>query len=92
MLAVVFKCPYCGSEDVRPYGSSNGKKRYACTNPACTHKPCYGEYTYNGCKPEVKREILKWGVDGAGIRATARELGVSTDRVIKELKKEEKLE
>jgi hypothetical protein len=31
----------------------------------------YTEYRYNGCKPEVKRAILKWGIDGAGIGATA---------------------
>ncbi|MDR2393900.1 MAG: hypothetical protein LBD93_07080 [Treponema sp.] len=44
-------------------------------------------YLYNGCKPDVKKAIIKWAVDGAGIRGTARELGVSTDTVIKELKK-----
>jgi hypothetical protein len=26
------KYPFCGSEDVRPYDASNGKKRYACNN------------------------------------------------------------
>jgi transposase-like protein len=87
MIAVALKCPFCGSEDVRSYGTSNGKKRYACNNPACSHKTFYAEYTYNGCKPAVKKDIIKWAVDGAGIRATARELGVSTDTVIKELKK-----
>jgi transposase-like protein len=87
MVAVALKCPFCGSEDVRPYGISNGKKRYACNNPECSHKTFYAEYTYNGCKPDVKKAIIKWAVDGAGIRATARELGVSTDTVIKELKK-----
>jgi transposase-like protein len=54
---------------------------------SCSHKTFYAEYTYNGCKPDVKKAIIKWAVDGAGIRATARELGVSTDTVIKELKK-----
>jgi hypothetical protein len=29
---VTMACPFCGSEDVRPYGTSNGKKRYACNN------------------------------------------------------------
>jgi transposase-like protein len=32
MAAVALKCPFCGSEDVRAYGASNGKKRYACNN------------------------------------------------------------
>jgi transposase-like protein len=87
MAAAALKCPFCGSEDVRPYGSSNGKKRYACNNPVCAHKTFYAECTYNGCKPEVKKAIIKRAVDRAGIRATTRGLGVSTDRVIKELKK-----
>jgi transposase-like protein len=87
MVTIALKCPFCGSEDVRPYGTSNGKKRYACNNPACSHKTFYAEYSYNGCKPDVKKAIIKWAADGAGVRATARELGVSTDTVIKELKK-----
>ena len=87
MVLVSLKCPFCGSEDVRKYGHSNGKQRYACNNSECAHKTFYAEYTYNGCKPDVKRDIIKWSVDGAGIRAIARELGVSTDTVISELKK-----
>jgi transposase-like protein len=87
MVAVALKCPYCESGDVRPYGTSNGKKRYICKNPECSYKTFYAEYRYNGCKPGVKKAIIKWAVDGAGIRATARGLGVSTDTVIKELKK-----
>ncbi|MDR3161097.1 MAG: hypothetical protein LBU28_05720 [Spirochaetaceae bacterium] len=38
MVAVALKWPFCGSEDARSYGTSNGKKRYACNNPACSHK------------------------------------------------------
>jgi transposase-like protein len=87
MVAVALKCPFCGSEDVRSYGTSNGKRRYACNNPECSHKTFYAEYTYNGCKPDVKKAIIKWAVDGAGIRATAREPGASTDTVTKGLKK-----
>jgi transposase-like protein len=30
MVAGALKCPFCESGDVRPYGTSNGKKRYAC--------------------------------------------------------------
>jgi transposase-like protein len=90
MVAIALKCPFYRSEDVRPYSTSNGKKRYACNNPECFHKTFYAEYRYNGCKPEVKTDIIKWAVDGAGIRAIARELGVSTDTVIKELKKKRK--
>ena len=88
MILVALKCPYCGSEDISKYGhSTNGKQRYICKNSTCTHKTFHADYTYNGCKHEVKRDIIKWSVDGAGIRAIARELGISTDTVISELKK-----
>jgi transposase-like protein len=54
---------------------------------SCSHKTFYAEYSCNGCKPDVKKAIIKWAADGAGVRAAARELGASTDTVIKELKK-----
>jgi transposase-like protein len=57
MAAVALKCPFRGSEDVRGYGTSNGKKRYAGNNPACSHKTFYAEYHYSGCKPEVKKAM-----------------------------------
>jgi transposase-like protein len=87
MVLVKLTCPHCGSEDVGKYGYSNGKQRYICHNSNCTYKTFYKEYTYNGCIPEVKQDIIKWSIDGAGIRAIARQLGISTDTVISELKK-----
>jgi transposase-like protein len=87
MILVPLKCPFCGSENVSKNGHANDKQRYTCNNPACSHETFYAEYTYNGCKPDVKRDIIKWSVDGAGIRAIARELGISADTVISELKK-----
>ncbi|MDR1468574.1 MAG: helix-turn-helix domain-containing protein [Spirochaetaceae bacterium] len=35
----------------------------------------------------MKKAIIKWAADDAGIRAAARQLGVSPDTVMKELKK-----
>jgi transposase-like protein len=72
MAAVALKCPFCGSEDVHDYGASNGKKWYACNNPACSHKTFYAECSYNGSKPDVKKAIIKWAADGAGIRCKRR--------------------
>ena len=87
MVQVPLCCPFCGSADVGKNGHSHGKQRYRCRNSDCTHQTFYAEYTYNGCKPEVKTAILHWSVDGAGIRAIARVLKVSTDTVLSELKK-----
>ena len=87
MVLVALKCPFCGSQKVCKNGKLNGKQRYLCNNLKCDHKTFYDDYTYKGCKPEVKRDIIKWSVDGAGIRTIARQLGISTDTVISELKK-----
>jgi len=87
MVLEPLKCPFCGSENVSKNGSNNNKQRYICNNPECSHKTFYEDYTYNACKPNVKKDIIKWSIDGAGIRAISRELGISTDTVISELKK-----
>jgi len=87
MITIPLCCPFCGSTDVGKNGHSNGKQRYLCRNPDCSHQTFYADYTYHGCKPEVKTSILQWSVDGAGIRAISRVLGVSTDTVLSELKK-----
>jgi transposase-like protein len=87
MAIAALKCPFCGSGDVRIYGTSTGNKRYACNNPECSHKTFYAEYACNGYRPDGKKAIIKGEIDGAGIRALARECEISTDTVIKELKK-----
>jgi ssDNA-binding Zn-finger/Zn-ribbon topoisomerase 1 len=51
MVAVALKCPFCGSEDVRPYGTSNGKKWYACNNTECSRKTFYAKYTITAASP-----------------------------------------
>ena len=71
MVFVALKCPHCGSAEVSKNGKSNGKQRYNCNNAQCSQRTFYAEYTYNGCKPNIKEEIIKWITDGAGIRATA---------------------
>ena len=87
MVLVSLMCPFCGSDNVTKNGKANNKQRYNCNNPECKKKTFYADYTYNGCRPEVKRDIIKWSVDGAGIRSISRALGISTDTVISELKK-----
>jgi transposase-like protein len=90
-VAVALKCPFCGSEDVRPYGASNSKKRYACNNFEYSHKTSYTECRYNGCKPDVKKAIIKWAADGAGIRATSAGIRRQYRYGYKRIKEEEKL-
>ncbi|MDR2796955.1 MAG: hypothetical protein LBB80_01275 [Treponema sp.] len=76
----------CGSEDVRSYSSVH---RVKSGMPVIILNVPLKQGMRNipkGCNPEVKKNINTWAVDGAGIGATARERGVSTDRVIKALK------
>ena len=83
----MLRCPFCNSENVGKYGTVNGKPRYICNNSDCSHKTFYAEYTYKGCTPDVRIKIIKMSIDGSGIRAISRVLGISKDTVISVLKK-----
>jgi hypothetical protein len=55
------------------------KSDMSATIASCSHKTFYAEYTYNGCKPGVKKAIIKRAADGdentsdgAGIRRKHR--------------------
>ena len=81
-------CPHCGSDDVSKNGTSQeGKKRYVCNNGDCSRRSFLQDYTYNGCRPEIKRSIIDMAINGSGIRDTARVLNISPSTVIEELKK-----
>ena len=87
MVTITLKCPHCHSENVGKFGTTNGKQRYICNNTDCSQKTFYAEYTYKGCTPEVRLQIIKMSIDGSGTRATARVLGISKDTVTAVLKK-----
>lgn len=81
-------CPFCGSERISKNGhNKTGKQVYNCNNPECSHHNFVEEYTYKGCKPQVRQQVLKMAVDCTGIRATGRILGISKDTVTAILKK-----
>jgi transposase-like protein len=82
------KCPFCGSERVSKNGhNKTGKQIYRCNNPECQRTNFVEEYTYKGCNPEVRKQVLKMSVDCTGTRATGRILGISKDTVTAILKK-----
>jgi len=79
------KCPHCGSEDMVKNGhSENSTQRYRC-------KSCKGsfqiDYTYNARKPGVKDQIETQILNCSGIRDVSRNLQISKNTVISELKK-----
>lgn len=87
MVTVNLKCPFCNSENIGKYGFQNGKQRYKCNNPECTHRTFIIDYTYNACKPNIEQEIIKLTIEGMGIRSISRKLEISKDTVISVLKK-----
>jgi len=73
MALVSVKCPFCESGNVGKYGkNAKGIQMYICKNKECTHKKFSEKYTYNACKPEVKKRIFDLTVNGNGTRATEK--------------------
>ena len=91
MVFEAVECPTCGGVDIHRHGqSATGKKRYICLNPNCMRKTFILDYTYQAYRPEVKQQIEEMAINGSGIRDTGRVLKISTNTVIKELKKKRK--
>ena len=81
-------CPDCHSSNVSKYGKSpQGKQRYLCQNSDCLRRTFILDVEQPGRKREVKQKIVDMALNGSGVRDTARVLGVSTNTVIRELKK-----
>ena len=86
MAVVEVKCSKCGSTYVIKHGrTAIGKQRYLCKN--CRDSFLL-DYTYNAYKPETEETIIKMTANASGIRDISRVLGISTDTVIKTLKKQ----
>ena len=41
MVQVPLCCPFCGTENVRKNGHSNGKQHYLCKNADCSRQTFY---------------------------------------------------
>jgi len=86
MVNIPLKCPHCESTDVGRHGvSAVGKKRYACRNAGCG-KTFQEDYSFKGYQPGTRAEIYFMTINGNGVRATARILGISKDTVIATLR------
>ena len=88
MVLEPVRCPACNGIDVVKHGTtSNDKQRYLCMNDACECKTFINNYSNKGRLPQVKKQVIDMALNGSGIRDTARVLDISTNTVIKELKK-----
>ncbi len=88
MTFIAVRCPYCHSDQIVKRGKTRrGTQRYLCHNTACTPQSFLLEYSYQGRLPEVKQQIIDMSLNASGIRDTARVLRISTDTVLRELRK-----
>ena len=88
MAEAAVRCPHCQSEAVVRYGkTSNGKERFRCQQREQCGRTFLRSYTYPGCLPTVKQQMVEMTLNGSGIRDIARVLQVGPNTVIKEIKK-----
>ena len=82
---IEIKCRHCGADDLVKNGrSENGTQRYRCKKCG---KSFQHEYTYNAWKPGIKEQIEKQTLNSGGVRDISRNLNISKDTVISELRK-----
>jgi transposase-like protein len=88
MIIQVLHCPHCQGTDIVRHGKTRqGKQRYRCREKRCAGRTFLLDYSHPGQSPEVKEQIVEMAMNASGIRDTARVLHVSTNTVMKELKK-----
>ncbi|WP_395168124.1 IS1-like element transposase [Piscirickettsia salmonis] len=88
MPHIEVNCPQCSENNVIKFGrNSSGNQRYKCKNTGCDKDTFLLNYKRPGDLPETKEKIIDMSMNGSGIRDIARVLKVSTNTVMKELKK-----
>jgi insertion element IS1 protein InsB len=74
-------CPKCGSLAIKKNGrTSNQKQRYRCN---WCWRQFITDYSYQGCKPDVRQKVVPMTMNGSGIRDIARVLSISRNTVLK---------
>ena len=77
------RCPKCKGEEKTKNGFKSGVQRYKCKSCGCN----YTKSTPRGYPIEVKREALRYYLEGIGFRRIERLLGISHTAVIYWVKK-----
>ena len=74
-------CPRCRSLSIIKNGiSAQGKQRYRCRD---SFRQFITDYTYQGCRPELRQMIVPMTMNGSGIGDICRVLRVSINTVLK---------
>ncbi len=77
-------CPHCSSFNLKKNGKTRNKKqKYYCHG--CSRQ-FITDYTYQGCRPEIRRLILKMTLNSSGIRDISRVLSISANTVLKAIR------
>ena len=91
MALIAVRCPSYHSDQIIKRGKTDtGKQRYRCQTPDCPHQSFVLDPAYKGRLPDIKQQVIEMSLNASGIRDTARVLKISTDMVIKELRKKER--
>ena len=88
MVLEAVSCKHCGqTQHVKRYGTTRaGTQRYRCFDCSRTFVQTY---THKARDPLVKEQITQMVLNGAGIRDTARVLGVNRNTVSAQFKKKQ---
>ena len=88
MLIQMLHCPNCQGTDIVRHGKTRqGKQRYRCRESRWAGRTFLVDYTNYGQSPEVKQQSVDMAMNASGIRDPARVLHISTNTVMKALKK-----
>lgn len=86
MAAIEVKCLKCENATVIKHGrTAEGKQRYICKS--CRNSFIL-DYTYHAYKAGTEETVIKMTANASKIRDISRVLGISTDTVMKILKKQ----
>jgi IS1 family transposase/transposase-like protein len=79
-------CPRCGSLSIKKNGTTaNHKQRFKCKD--CSRQFIL-DYTYQGCRPELRQLIVPMTLNGSGISDICRVLQVSINTVLKTIRQQ----
>ena len=85
MAVTGVQCEKCKSIVVIKYGKTlEGKQRYFCKN--CSSSFIL-DYTYQACKAGTEESVIKMSTNASSIQNISRALDISTDTVVKILKR-----
>lgn len=90
VVFIPVECPKCGdSKSIVKFGqTSNGKQRFQCQSEFCDINTFIMNHERKGWLPETKAKIIEMTLNGSGIRDISRVLGICTETVSSEIKKE----